>query len=73
MKLTVTEIAVHKEKESPVFGDMVTRVKLADEGGGTFIEIMQDNSNHMNTIRLDFDEIEYVVKAIEMLRAGYDA
>lgn len=70
MKLTVTEIAVHKESESPIFGDIVTHVKLDDEGGGTFIKIVQYNDTQMNVIRLDFNEIEYILKAIEMLKEG---
>ena len=72
MKLTVTEIAVHKEDESPIFGDIVTHVKLDDEGGGTFIKITQHNDTKMAEIRLDFNEIEYILKAIEMLKEGAD-
>jgi hypothetical protein len=70
MKLTVTEIAVHKEGESPIFGDIVTHVKLDDEGAGAFIKITQHNGNDEDTIRLDFNEIEYILKAIEMLKAA---
>lgn len=68
MKLTVTEIAVHKENESPVVGDLVTYVKLDDEGGGEFIRIIQHNDTECNEIRLDFGEIEYIMKAIEMVK-----
>jgi hypothetical protein len=70
MKLTVTEIAVHKEDESPIFGDIVTHVKLDDEGAGTFIKLIQHNDTQMNEIRLDFNEIKYILKAIEMLKEG---
>ena len=70
MKLTVTEIAVHKEGESPIFGNIVTHVKLDDEGAGSFIKIVQHNGNNVDEIRLDFNEIEYILKAIEMLKAG---
>ncbi len=70
MKLTVTEIAVHKENESPIFGDIVTHVKLDDEGAGPFIKIVQHNDTKMDEIRLDFNEIEYILKAIEMLKAA---
>ena len=69
MKLTVTEIAVHKEDESPIFGEIVTHVKLDDEGAGTFIKITQHNDIQVNEIRLDFNEIEHILKAIEMLKA----
>jgi len=70
MKLTVTEIAIHKEDDSPIFGDIVTHVKLDDEGGGTFIKIVQHNDTQMNEIRLDFNEIEHILKAIDMLKEG---
>ena len=70
MKLTITEIAVHKEDESPIFGDIVTHVKLDDEGAGTFIKLIQHNDTQMNEIRLDFNEIKYILKATEMLKEG---
>lgn len=69
MKLTVTEIAVHIENENPIFGDIVTYVKLDDEGAGTFIKLVQHNDTQMNEIRLDFREIEYILKAINILKA----
>jgi hypothetical protein len=68
MKLTVTEIAVHKEDESPIFGEIVTHVKLDDEGAGTFIRLIQHNDTQVNEIRLDFNEIEYILKAIDILK-----
>jgi DNA polymerase elongation subunit (family B) len=68
MKLTVTEIAIHKEGESPIFGEIVTHVKLDDEGAGMFIKITQSSDTQMNEIRLDFNEVEYIIKAIEMLK-----
>ena len=68
MKLTVTEVSIHKENESPVFGELVTQVKLGDEGGGEFIRIIQHNDTECNEIRLDFGEIEYIMKAIEMVK-----
>lgn len=72
MKLTVTEISVHKETESPIFGDIVTHVKLDDEGAGLFIKLVQYNDSQTNEIRLDFNEIEYILKAIEMLKTGME-
>jgi hypothetical protein len=69
MKLTVTEIAVHREKDSPIFGEIVTHVKLDDEGGGVFIRLVQHNHTQMNEIRLGFNELEHILKAIEMLKA----
>ena len=69
MKLTITEIAVHKEDESPIFGELVTHVKLYDEAGGPFIRLIQNTDAGTNEIRLDFNEIEYILKAIETLKA----
>lgn len=68
MKLTVTEIAVHKKNESPVVGDLVTYVKLMDDGGGEFIKLVQYTESDVQEIRLDFNEIEHVLKAIEMIK-----
>lgn len=68
MKLTITEIAVHKENESPVVGDLVTYVKLMDDGGGEFIKLVQYTETDVHEIRLDFNEIEHVFKAIEMIK-----
>ena len=70
MKLTITEIAVHKEDESPIFGNIVTHVKLDDEGGGPFVKLIQNTDAGTNEIRLDFNEIEHIMKAIEMLKEG---
>lgn len=70
MKLTVTEIAVHKKGESPIFGEIVTHVKLDGEGADTFIRLIQHNDTQVNEIRLDFNEIEHILKAIEMLKEG---
>jgi hypothetical protein len=68
MKLTVTEIAVHRETESPIFGEIVTHVKLDDEGAGLFIRITQHNDSQVNEIRLGFNEIEHILEAIGMLK-----
>lgn len=70
MKLTVTEISIHRESESPVFGELVTKVSLCDEGGGVFIRMSQDTDEGFNSIRLDFNEVEYLVQAINILKTG---
>lgn len=63
MKLTITEIAVHKENESPVVGDLVTYVKLMDDGGGEFIKLVQYTETDVHEIRLDFKAIEMIKEA----------
>lgn len=72
MKLTVTEITVHKEDENPIYGEIATHVKLDDEGGGPFIRLIQHSDTQTNEIRLDFNEIEYILKAIDMLKTGME-
>lgn len=68
MKLTVTEIAVHRKSDNPIFGELVTYVKLDDEAAGSFIRLIQNTDAGTNEIRLDFNEIEHIMKAIEMLK-----
>lgn len=70
MKLTVTEIAIHREDQSPIFGDLTTRVSVDDEGGGIFVRITQDTDDGPVSIRMDFNEVEYLVQAINILKSG---
>lgn len=70
MKFTVTGIAVHKEDQNPIFGEILTHVKLDDDGGGLFVKIVQHSDTKTNEIRLDFKEVEYILKAIQMLKEG---
>lgn len=65
--ITTTQVSVHREDSSPVFCGV--SVRLADEGGGPFLEI---NDQDGQQIKLDFDEFEHVVTAVELLR-GQDA
>lgn len=68
MKLTVTEISVHSEKENPIFGNLTTHVKLDDEGAGIFIKLVQHTDDGVNEIKLDFNEIPHIIKAINILQ-----
>lgn len=70
MKLTTTEVSIHREGESPLFGELTTKVNLGDEGAGLFICISQDTDDGVSIIRMDFNEVEYLIKAIIMLKAG---
>jgi len=67
MKLTITEISVHPSTESPIFGEQVTRIRLDNEGAGYFVRIVQDGEPF---VWLDFDELEYVIQAVNMLKKG---
>lgn len=68
MKLTVTEITMHPEGQSPVFSELATRVSLQDEGAGPFVTITQDTDDGVAMIRLDFEEVDTLVRAISMLK-----
>jgi hypothetical protein len=70
MKLTVTEIAVHREDQSPIFGDLTTHVSVADEGGGIYVRITQDTDDGPVSIRMDFNEVDHWVQAINILKSG---
>lgn len=75
MKLTVTEIAIHRETENPVFGKDVIYVRLVDEGAGPFLNIYQETeSGAYNEIRIDFTEFETLIEAVNKLKesANYD-
>lgn len=70
MKLTVTEITIHAENESPIFGELATKVSVDDEGGGPFLRVTQDTEDGHVGIRMDFNEVEYLVQAINILKSG---
>jgi hypothetical protein len=68
MKLTITEISMHPEGESAVFSELATKIRLTDDGAGTFVCITQDTNEGVASIRLDFEEINDLVRAIAMLK-----
>lgn len=66
-KTTITQFTLHRESESPVFGEDNIDVRLQDEGGGYFLELKQVNSNGEAQIRIDFEELELILnKAREL-------
>ena len=68
---TILKIAVHRDGESPVFGEGNTYVKVEDEGGGPFLVIEQDASEFhidgQNQVRMDYEEFLAVSEAAKML------
>ena len=58
-------VAIHREKDSPVFGESTTHVCIADEAGGPFIVLKQFRSGAEGEqeMRFDLDELEAIVKA----------
>lgn len=73
MKTTITEITVHSEKESPVFGENTITIRLDDDGGGTYLKFLQESEYNVNVLKIDFSDIPTIMNAIEMLKGGeYD-
>ena len=68
MKLTITEVTMHHEGQSPVFSELATKIRLEDEGAGEFVSITQDTDRGVATIRLDFEEFDYLLLAVNTLR-----
>ena len=64
---TITAIAIHRNGDSPIFGESTTIVRLDDEGGGPFIVIEQADASQSGAIRLDPDECEIVMREVRRL------
>ena len=67
---TVVAIAVHRDNESPIYGESVTTVRLDDEGSGPFLLLSQTPPCGTMTLRLDLDELRLVLQAAETLCRG---
>jgi hypothetical protein len=69
---TILKVAVHREEESPIFGEGNTYVSVNDEAGGPFLTIEQDTDGYNNSIgtavlRIDYEEFLVVAEAAKML------
>lgn len=65
--ITVTEFAVHKDDESPIFGENAVKVKLMDAGSGYFISMQDMICDDTNEVRLDFTQLNEIVEQIKLL------
>lgn len=65
--ITITEFSVHESEESPVFGETVVKVSLANEGVGNYIVIRDLNIDSNNEVRLDFKQLHEIVEQIKLL------
>jgi hypothetical protein len=65
MKLTTLTISIHKEDECPINGLQVTKVSADNYGAGFFFTISQDEGS----IQLDAEELDYVIRAVNILKA----
>ena len=61
---TITAIAVHPPDINPAYGEGCITARLDDEVGGPFVVLEQDDQK----VRIDFDEVEPLTKAISQLR-----
>lgn len=70
MKVTPTTISVSPKEEHPLFGERTTFVSVEDEGAGFFIKVTQHLDSGTHEIRLDVEEFEYIMQAVNILAAG---
>ena len=70
-KTTVLKVSVHQEGESPLLDESATHVSLEDDGGGPFIQLLQNSADfEQGRVRLELDELEPVAAACRALIAG---
>lgn len=67
LQTTITAIAIHRNGDSPIFGESTTTIRLDDEGGGPFVVIEQADASQSSAIRLDPDECEIVMRTARRL------
>lgn len=74
--MTIVSIALHPPGVNPVYGEEVTRISLANEGGGYFFELSQVKDQGEQTLRLQHQELAALAAAgqrmLEQLVGGND-
>ena len=70
IRVTPVCVAVHREREHPVFGEGTTHVQIEDEGGGAFVVLRQFGDHEKEgEMRFDVDELRVVAReAARMVR-----
>lgn len=65
-----TKYTLYRKGDNPILGESVTELSLDDEAGGIFLTILQHETDYGpgGTIRLDFDEVPNLIRAIQALR-----
>ena len=66
--ITATRLAIHKEGNNVVFGDNID-VILQDDGAGYYFNI---NDEHGGSVSINFDEVDELFKAINILKKSID-
>jgi hypothetical protein len=71
-KITPLAYAIHRDDESPIFGESTLHVCAEDEGAGLFFCIKTlDSTAQAGEVKLDAADLADVVAAAEMLRAAH--
>jgi hypothetical protein len=66
--ITATRLAIHKEGNNVILGDNIN-VILMDESAGYYFNI---NDEHGGSVSIDFDQVEELFKAINILKKSID-
>lgn len=69
--LYTTELSISAKEYNPIFGELVTKVRLQDEASGMFLEVIQEgnatNKYKQQVIHLEFQEFKKLIEAVNIL------
>ena len=69
IKTTTIEVSIHEEKENPIHGEGVIRLRLEDDGAGGFFSLSQPTDNPEQKVEMTLEELSLAYrKAIFMLK-----
>jgi len=68
--MSVTEMIVHRDGESPLYDETAVKIRLEDEGAGAFFALSHlGGSSEPGQIRVQLEELELIVKAAKKMLA----
>lgn len=62
---TITAMAIHKQDQSPVYGEYTTHISMTDEAAGIFFELTQNDK----TISVTVEELRALLACAETMLA----
>ena len=62
--ITASKLVIHKEGNNIVYGENIELI-LMDESGGYYFNI---NDEHGGSVSIDFDQVDELFKAINILK-----
>ena len=69
IKTTTIEVSIHEEKENPIYGEGVIRLRLEDDAAGGFFSLAQSTDNPEQKIEMTLEELSLVhTKAVFMMK-----